>query len=147
MFDEAVGSALDLTSEEDTLIVVTADHSHMFSMGGIYSFLKLNNIINLEILFFKGYSLRGNPILGINLNKESNVSDLGYTYTSLIYGNGPGGIRSVRKRNLTNEETGFYKIHFNFIQILLVNRIFYLENKNYIQEAAVYLSMETHGFK
>ena len=46
------------------------------------------------------------------------------TYTSLLYGNGPGGIRKIRTRNLTNEETG---------------------HKNYVQESAIYLRSETHG--
>jgi alkaline phosphatase len=34
VFDEAIGEALYLTRENDTLIVVTADHSHVFTMGG-----------------------------------------------------------------------------------------------------------------
>lgn len=56
----------------------------------------------------KGYSIRGNPILGINLNHVSNVSKLNLTYTSLLYGNGPGGINpdSLRNTNLTNIDTG-----------------------------------------
>ena len=43
-FEEAIGRALALTSSEDTLIVVTADHSHVFTVGG--------------------YPARGQPILG-----------------------------------------------------------------------------------
>jgi len=43
-FNDAVELAVQLTDESDTLIVVTADHSHVFSMGG--------------------YPTRGNPILG-----------------------------------------------------------------------------------
>ena len=34
MFSDAVQRALDLTSREDTLVVVTADHSHTVSMSG-----------------------------------------------------------------------------------------------------------------
>ena len=43
-FNEAIEKALQLTDESDTLIVTTADHSHVFTMGG--------------------YPTRGNPILG-----------------------------------------------------------------------------------
>lgn len=34
IFDEAVAEAVHLTDEEETLIVVTADHSHVFTIGG-----------------------------------------------------------------------------------------------------------------
>lgn len=43
-FDNAIARAAELTSEMDTLSVVTADHSHVFAFGG--------------------YSERGNPVLG-----------------------------------------------------------------------------------
>ncbi len=43
-FDDAVKVAMEMTSAEDTLIVVTADHGHTMAMGG--------------------YSVRGNPIFG-----------------------------------------------------------------------------------
>ena len=44
MFDNAIAKANELTSELDTLILVTADHSHVFSFGG--------------------YTLRGTSIFG-----------------------------------------------------------------------------------
>jgi len=34
VFDEAIGEALHVTRDNETLIVVTADHSHVFTMGG-----------------------------------------------------------------------------------------------------------------
>ena len=33
-FDYAIGNATSILSEEDTLVVVTADHSHTFTLGG-----------------------------------------------------------------------------------------------------------------
>ncbi|MDQ3269274.1 MAG: alkaline phosphatase, partial [Pseudomonadota bacterium] len=71
--DQAVRAAAELTSAEDTLILVTADHSHTLSFGG--------------------YPARGNPILGKvreagsdELSKDST----GLPYTTLNYSNGPG---------------------------------------------------------
>jgi alkaline phosphatase len=106
LFDESIGQALKLTDESDTQIVVTADHSHVFNLGG--------------------YSFRGNPILGISINPSTNLTqnNLNVTYTSLTYGNGPGGLKSIRTYNLTNNLT---------------------EGLNYTQESAVYLKSETHG--
>lgn len=86
MFDETIGVAKSLVKEEETLMIVTADHSHVFTLGG--------------------YAIRGTPILGVNQNKWLNVSDLAkLTYTNLAYSNGPGGLTEIRKRNLSNEET------------------------------------------
>ena len=44
MFDSAIDKASQITSEKDTLTLVTADHSHVFSFGG--------------------YTLRGSSIFG-----------------------------------------------------------------------------------
>jgi alkaline phosphatase len=67
---------------------------------------------------------RGNPLFGINVNVNKNLSDSNLTYTTLMYSNGPGGLTQIRKHNLTNEIT---------------------ENKDYIQESAVLLEEESHG--
>ncbi|RXM95705.1 Alkaline phosphatase, partial [Acipenser ruthenus] len=65
--DIAVGKAGVLTSEEDTLTVVTADHSHVFTFGG--------------------YTHRGNSIFGL----APMLSDVdNKPFTSILYGNGPG---------------------------------------------------------
>lgn len=65
VFSEAIQRARDLTSIEDTLIVVTSDHSHT--------------------LTYSGYPVRGNDILGIAGFGEDSVP-----YTTLSYANGPG---------------------------------------------------------
>ena len=33
-FDQAIAKAKSMTNKEETLTVVTADHSHVFTMGG-----------------------------------------------------------------------------------------------------------------
>lgn len=50
MFDRAIQRAAQLTRESDTLTVVTADHSHVFTFGG--------------------NTPRGNPIFGTVLTKR-----------------------------------------------------------------------------
>ncbi|XP_072428626.1 intestinal-type alkaline phosphatase 1-like [Chiloscyllium punctatum] len=65
-FDEAIEKASKLTSDVDTLTIVTADHSHMFAFGG--------------------KALRGNPIFGL---APAFALD-GKPYTTILYGNGPG---------------------------------------------------------
>ncbi|XP_023577984.1 intestinal-type alkaline phosphatase-like [Octodon degus] len=65
MFDNAIEKAGQLTSERDTLTLVTADHSHVFTFGG--------------------YTLRDTSIFGL----ASGMAKDGKPYTSLAYGNGP----------------------------------------------------------
>ncbi|MEJ1272145.1 alkaline phosphatase placental-like 2 [Cricetulus griseus] len=82
MFDSAIESASQLTSEKDTLILITADHSHVFAFGG--------------------YTLRGTSIFGL---APLNAQD-GKPYTSILYGNGPGyALGSGNRPNVTSEES------------------------------------------
>jgi alkaline phosphatase len=72
-FAEAVRVARELAPENDTLILVTADHSHT--------------------LHTLGYPRRGNPILGkvVEANETTPALDaLGLPYTTLGYASGPG---------------------------------------------------------
>ncbi|XP_046744633.1 alkaline phosphatase-like isoform X1 [Diprion similis] len=66
--EEAVRAVMDEVDLSETLLLVTADHSHVLTLGGLATH-------------------RGNPILG----SDSKVSDLdGKPYTTLLYSNGPG---------------------------------------------------------
>ncbi|KAM6152773.1 intestinal-type alkaline phosphatase-like [Erethizon dorsatum] len=65
MFDNSIDKAGQLTSEQDTLTIVTADHSHVFTFGG--------------------YTLRGTSIFGLSPEMAKD----GKPYTSIVYGNGP----------------------------------------------------------
>ena len=93
---------------DDTLLVVTADHSHVFTMAG--------------------YPKRGNPIFDLAVEDGETTPDLAkdkMPYTVLGYANGPGGERiNGTRQNLTGVDTG---------------------DKDYLQQAAVWLSSESHG--
>ncbi|EDW08360.2 membrane-bound alkaline phosphatase [Drosophila mojavensis] len=65
-FEKAIQLARDMTSIEDTLIVVTSDHGHALSIAG--------------------YPGRGTPILGLNQH-DSDVN--GIRYSTLNYAVGP----------------------------------------------------------
>ncbi|NXS42732.1 PPBI phosphatase, partial [Balaeniceps rex] len=86
-FDRAIERAGALTDEAQTLTVVTADHSHVFSFGG--------------------YTLRGSSIFGLSPNKATDNKN----YTSILYGNGPG--YPVSGRNDVNEDTAK---QYNYLQ-------------------------------
>ncbi|MCW8878709.1 MAG: alkaline phosphatase [Kangiellaceae bacterium] len=72
-FAKAVKAAVDNTNPEETLIIVTADHSHVFTIAG--------------------YPKRGNPILGKVVavgGTEPYLASDGMPYTTLGYTNGRG---------------------------------------------------------
>ena len=89
---EAVAAADAMTSRDDTLILVTADHAHTLS--------------------FVGYPVRGNPILGKVFDRGKDettklaLDSNGLPYTTLVYANGPGHVGSDGKRpDLTAVDT------------------------------------------
>ncbi len=83
-FSKAVQVALSLVDLDETLVLVTADHSHVFTMAG--------------------YPTRGNPILGVvvgndaagNPESEPKLALDGQPYTTLGYWNGPGAASGNR---------------------------------------------------
>lgn len=83
--NEAVENAMKLVNKE-TLIIVTADHSHVFTIGG--------------------YPKRGNPVFGLikQVDDQFTLSADGNPYTTLGYADGPGGLNGSRP-NITSEDT------------------------------------------
>jgi alkaline phosphatase len=99
----AVRKAYEMTDPNETLIIVTADHSHVFTIAG--------------------YPHRGNDILGLaaevpavdgNAPTPTLGAD-GKPYTTLGYQNGPGAISGTRP-DLTSVDT----TALNFLQQALV---------------------------
>ncbi|MEQ1921517.1 MAG: alkaline phosphatase [Pyrinomonadaceae bacterium] len=88
---DAVRAVAKTVNLDETLIIVTADHSHT--------------------LFIQGYPARGNNILGLtrgvgilgDLDKEDSVDSNKKPYTTLGYANGPGARKGDRPA-LTNEQ-------------------------------------------
>jgi len=125
-FSNAVKEAMEKTRRRDTLIIVTADHSHVFTIAG--------------------YPTRGNPILGKVVGNDSrgearddfSIADDGKPYTTVSYANGRGyakldtggdtrydvPVQAGRVVNLTSADTGDEGFH---------------------QEALVPVSRETHA--
>ena len=83
-FAKAVQFAVDNTDPRETLILVTADHSHVFTIAG--------------------YPRRGNPILGLVTGggegagspDEPALAADGKPYATLGYSNGPGAVKGAR---------------------------------------------------
>lgn len=86
--NQALKAAMDSVDLRDTLIVVTSDHSHAFTMAG--------------------YPERGNPILGVvsaPIGTPTLAKD-GKAYTTLGYANGPGAVTATERPDPAKEDTG-----------------------------------------
>ncbi len=130
---DAVRAALQATSAGDTLILVTADHSHTLN--------------------FVGYPVRGNPMLGKvrgvggeDGNRDNYARDLtGLPFTTLNYANGPGYVGASNaqpagpKRH--QHEPSSYEDANGRPDLTTVDT----EDPDYLQEAIIPLKSESHG--
>lgn len=130
----AVRAALNKVNLDETLIIVTADHSHVF--------------------FIQGYPARGNNILGLvrevddfgRLEANYKLDKLGLPFTTLGYANGrgyagasdtqPEGPKTccVEPRTFAGHTKGRFDLtNYNVF------------DPDYLQEVAIPLASETHG--
>jgi alkaline phosphatase len=132
-FSDAVRAALDTTSAADTLIVVTADHGHVFEIGG--------------------YPVRGNPILGkVRSYAPNGEPEAGYSldldglpFTTLSYANGPGftsasDVQPAGAKHYPHEPT-IASVPHGRPDLSNVDTT----APDYMQETAVPLDWETHS--
>lgn len=117
---DAVRVATEMTGEDETLIIVTADHGHTLSL--------------------QGYPVKNSPILGLataTYGEADEVSEDGFAragdkkrYTTLGYANGPGSILYGQKA----DDGGRVEPTSEAVADL-----------NYRQQAAIPSQSETHG--
>ncbi len=121
-FAKAVEAAYQNTNPDETLILVTADHSHVFTIAG--------------------YPKRGNPILGkvVEIGKtELKLASDGKPYTTVGYANGRG---HMHLGDETDADAGYSQdIHSGRSESELTETT----QAGFHQEATVPKSSETHA--
>ncbi len=126
-FANAVQVAMDNTDPKDTLIIVTADHSHTFTIAG--------------------YPTRGNPILGKVVGNDEHGEPMdhpqlaadGKPYTTVGYANGPGYADLGEETNSDarmNAPVGTGRVDLTEVDT---------RAPGFFQESLVHSSGETHG--
>ena len=128
-FDATIANVAKQVNSDDTLMIVTADHSHTLTMGG--------------------YPVRGNPILDFVLvadkqGKPQNdymLSAHGKPFTTLSYANGFGHCDEYDN----NPTEGFKPCAKGLETDFVVDGEDSPTHANFQQHAGVPLFMETHG--
>lgn len=122
---DAVRVAMEKTSEKDTLLMVTADHGHVFTIAG--------------------YPTRGNPILGLVKTNDANGIPVvtnstdanGLPYTTVGYTNGMGyASLATGGDERYNFPVDAGRKDLNFVDT---------QSAGFHQEALVPLGVETHA--
>lgn len=98
-FAKAVEAALRLVDLQETLVVVTSDHSHTMT--------------------YSGYSKRGSDILG--LVNRNNASD-NLPYATLSYANGPGYKEAGRFHRYNLAKDDFNDVNYTYPSLVPINR-------------------------
>lgn len=125
-FDSAVRKAYSMTNAHETLIIVTADHSHVFTIAG--------------------YPTRGNPILGKVVHNDwrglaksrPELALDGLPYTTLGYANGLGF--AADKKQAAKRKSNKLKSNSR-VDLADIDT----QTSGYHQEALVPLHAETHS--
>jgi alkaline phosphatase len=127
-FADAVALADRATDPKDTLIVVTADHSHTLTISG--------------------YPARGTPILGKATAPDGSLEldGSGKPYTTLGYTNGPGALEASNVQGAGTKRFPHLAQRFDPAAVERPD----LTNvdttaPDYLQEAELPMSSETHG--
>lgn len=117
---DAVKKALEKVDLNDTLVIVTADHSHTMTMAG--------------------YPVRGNPVLGKVINPgqtEFALAEDGNPYTTISYANGKG-------YHVASPGEGVYSLPTAAGRVEDMTAVD-TTNPDFHQEALVPLGSETHA--
>ncbi|MEZ0231321.1 MAG: alkaline phosphatase [Methylophilaceae bacterium] len=115
---DAVKKALEKVDLKDTLVIVTADHSHTMTIGG--------------------YPERGNPILGkVMVDGKLQLAADGKPYTTISYANGKGYYPDVPAEDIHKNPARSGRIE-DMSQVDT-------ENPDFHQENNVPLDSETHA--
>ncbi len=136
-FSRAVRAILERTDSRETLVVVTADHGHVFTIAGYPT--RGNDILGQVVT----NDLRGEP------KTEPAQDTRGKPYTTLGYQNGPGRVIStfVMPLELSGPQRLWLwmRARFDWLQRAPDDLDVDTADRDYLQQAAVPLFAETHS--